>query len=976
MKQAIYTILITMTAFFVSFAQPNEWKMHGIGGGGALFVPSINPANSSEIFVACDMSQLFHTSNRGKSWDLLPFQEFPAGRLSKVTFTSVSGLLYSIRYNNPTGERFPVKSTDNGQTWSVIANEPTNGDAFYLFCDYNQPGRLIITSYDRIFYSSNGGATFNQIHEDAETGAYIAGVFFDGQNIFIAIKDGLLVSKNNGTTFTFELAQGISAADGIANFSGSKNSISYRFFVTTLTREFIFPGMSSEEFWEFSGIYSLDYGKNPNWVSKLNGISDSENFFFIRSPKNDINTVYIAGGNLETFYPVIKKSTNAGLTWTDIFMGENNINISSGWCGYEGDRDWWYAEYPLGFELDDNNPANLAFTDLGFIHISTNSGSSWTQAYTSQTNPPNQPTPTDKSYSSIGLENVSVWSLAWIDSKSIFASCSDIRAIRSTDEGKSWSFNYSGVLDNSVYHVVRHPQTGVLYAATSSVHDLYQSTYLTDARIDKGKGKILYSTDSGVSWKLLHDFAMPVIYLAFDPANNNTMYASVVNSKNGGIYKTNDLASGASSVWQKLNSPASTEGHPFNIFISPSGELVCSYSGRIGSDGKFTKSSGIFISSDQGASWTKKSSPQMDYWTKDFTISKSNPNHWYACVFSGWGGAPNDLGGLYRSTDAGSSWKRIDDNFRTESCTINPDKPNEMYYTTEYHGLWFSNNIDSENPTFTQVESFPFQHPYRVFFNPFKKGEIWVTSFGGGIWIANDISAPTQFTIKASAGSGGIIEPSGDIKLNSGSSQKFAIKANTGYHILSVRVDEENIGTASEFTFDNVTENHTIHVEFAKDTFQIIATNFGNGNISPWGTLYVTYDSSLTFNITADEGYVIDKIELDDFNIGSMNQYTLENIRSNHRIVAYFSKGTSVEVHPSEDILRTSGNEIQIVTDKQVNTIILWDFQGRKVHQASINSPAGTTITLDFKRLNLYRGPYVLRVQGEQWSFHTLLLYY
>ena len=52
----------------------------------------------------------------------------------------------------------------------------------------------------------------------------------------------------------------------------------------------------------------------------------------------------------------------------------------------------------------------------------------------------------------------------------------------------SWNFNYTGHGDNSMYRVVKHAN-GTLYAATASVHDLYQSTYLQDSRIDGGSGR-------------------------------------------------------------------------------------------------------------------------------------------------------------------------------------------------------------------------------------------------------------------------------------------------------------------------------------------------------------------------------------------------------------------------------------------------------------------------------------------------------
>jgi hypothetical protein len=45
----------------------------GIGGGGALFFPTINPANDNEYYISCDMSQLFHTVDYGNTYSQLHF---------------------------------------------------------------------------------------------------------------------------------------------------------------------------------------------------------------------------------------------------------------------------------------------------------------------------------------------------------------------------------------------------------------------------------------------------------------------------------------------------------------------------------------------------------------------------------------------------------------------------------------------------------------------------------------------------------------------------------------------------------------------------------------------------------------------------------------------------------------------------------------------------------------------------------------
>lgn len=131
-----------------------------------------------------------------------------------------------------------------------------------------------------------------------------------------------------------------------------------------------------------------------------------------------------------------------------------------------------------------------------------------------------------------------------------------------------------------MYNSLKHPSNGNIYAAVSSAHDMYQSTYLTDARIDGATGKILYSTNKGAAWLTLHDFVHPVISLSLDPNNSNKMYASVIHSTLGGIYVSSNIQNGGASTWTKLTNPPRTEGHPFNIKVLKDGTLVCSYSGR------------------------------------------------------------------------------------------------------------------------------------------------------------------------------------------------------------------------------------------------------------------------------------------------------------------------------------------------------------------------------------------------------------
>lgn len=549
MKKRI--VILTISLFFkIMVAQPSSFISKGIGGGGALFALSINPANNNEYYVACDMGELFHTLDFGLSYSQVDFHQLIAGHNSKVCYTSTAGLLYSISYAN--NMVVPMKSIDNGITWNALVGNPDNTEeTFSIDVDYNNPNRIIISYYGSIYFSNNGGTTFSLIHTALSSGLgnTIGGVFFDGANIYIGTNDGVLASVNSGTSWTTAVIAGLPTNDRIWSFAGAKVGSVTRFFCITANVNDIYAGLVGSNYSGFmTGVYSVDYGTG-NWISKMTGITKGTDFpMFVGMAANDINTVYLAGSNASG-EPNILKTSDAGTGWSHVFNTANNLNINTGWSGQGGDRGWGYGECAFGIAVAPNNANSIIFGDFGFVHKSNNGGTTWQQAYLNTTgqHSVNTLTPTFANYQSIGIENTTCWQIHWIDANNMWSCFSDIRGIRSIDAGNSWSFNYTGNTGNSTYRVAQHPTTGILFAATSNVHDMYQSTRLTDALLDSpdANGKVIYSTNKGLTWQDLHVFNHPVFWIALDSSNPNIAYASVIHYDGGngvgGIYKTTNL---------------------------------------------------------------------------------------------------------------------------------------------------------------------------------------------------------------------------------------------------------------------------------------------------------------------------------------------------------------------------------------------------------------------------------------------------
>jgi len=155
------------------------WQSRGVGGGGALYSPSINPANDSEYYLASDMSELYHTTDFGNSYSIVNAAQVQGGHESAVRFTGNPLIAYTVTYTGG-NNAMPAKTIDGGATWTVLAGNPLPGDDVYsIWADYNNPSRVIVAGYSEIYFSSNGGDSFSQVSVSMNTanGALIGGAF-------------------------------------------------------------------------------------------------------------------------------------------------------------------------------------------------------------------------------------------------------------------------------------------------------------------------------------------------------------------------------------------------------------------------------------------------------------------------------------------------------------------------------------------------------------------------------------------------------------------------------------------------------------------------------------------------------------------------------------------------------------------------------------------------------------------------------
>ena len=172
---------------------------------------------------------------------------------------------------------------------------------------------------------------------------------------------------------------------------------------------------------------------------------------------------------------------------------------------------------------------------------------------------------------------------------------------------------------------------------------------------------------------------------------------------------------------------------------------------------------------------------------------------------------------------------------------------------------------------------------------------------------------PKTYTITATAGENGHIEPAGTVTVTHGAGQSFSIIPDTGYHVAQLLIDGEETAPAESYTFTDVSQDHTIHAVFGQNMYTITASAGEGGSIHPAGNIAVAHGANRTFTITPDAGHHILDVLVDDISVGATTSYTFTNITQDHSIHAGFLINTYTLTYTSGPNGTLAGDTIQHV---------------------------------------------------------------
>jgi len=143
--------------------------------------------------------------------------------------------------------------------------------------------------------------------------------------------------------------------------------------------------------------------------------------------------------------------------------------------------------------------------------------------------------------------------------------------------------------------------------------------------------------------------------------------------------------------------------------------------------------------------------------------------------------------------------------------------------------------------------------------------------------------------ISASVSTGGTISHLGTNIVNYGDTLAFTILPDSGYHLTHVFIDGVDSGIIYSHVFKNVTDVHTIHADFAINTYTITATANGGGTLTPVGVIPANWGDTKAFTIPSDSTHKYLRLIVDGDTLQTLPlSYSFSNIRANHSITAEF----------------------------------------------------------------------------------------
>jgi photosystem II stability/assembly factor-like uncharacterized protein len=593
----------------------------------------IHPTSTNIVYAAMASGGVFKSTNGGVNWTPI-FDDQAVMTIGDIAVDPNTPSTLYVGTGEANSSSFSwfgegmYKSTDSGGTWSYIGLEETR----YI-------GRVIVdpNDSDRIWVAGMGSL----FGTDSNRGVYR--------------------SLDAGGTWdkVFALTDSTSCVD-LAIHPTNTDTIYAAMWERVRRLTYRRSGGLS------SGIYR-SYDGGDSWTELTSGLPTGANVgrIGISVAESNPNIVYAFYCDDPGYFMGVYKSLDGGDTW-NATNDDNLSNLTSSFGWYFGQvridpsdhtRAFvmgvpFYRTQNGGFSWQEVGPDNhvdhhaMAFDPWtpsriydgndGGIYVSNDSGDSWTKLYDQPTN----------QFYAIEID--------YQNPNRLYGGTQDNGTLRTVDGNPDdWERIFGG---DGFYVVVDPTDSNTIFCE-------YQW------------GNAYKSTDFGYSWGWAlngvddndrRNWSSPIV---MDPSDPNTLYFGTYR-----LWKTTDQGDWWNAISTDLTNGSvggSTFGTITTMAVAPTNPDVI----YVGTDDAY-----VWVTQNGGANWTNVSASLPDRWCTRVAVDPTDADIAYA-TFSGlrWN---ENIGYVYRTTDAGATWTDITGNLPgapVNAFAVDPENTNILY---------------------------------------------------------------------------------------------------------------------------------------------------------------------------------------------------------------------------------------------------------------------------------------------------------
>lgn len=732
---------------------PIAWEPIGLSGGGGMFSPAISPADANLMMLNCDMSAAYISEDGGRNWRMINQAQLRSDTRCRPAFHPRDpNTVYAS-----SGGRLRV-SHDRGRSFAPIGDlKETLSGAIGINPD-NPDIMLVGTRNGRCYLSLNAGITWAACKGPV---GQVLNFCFDrtrpGSVLFAATDRGAWRSDDGGQSWV-EKTPGLPWRE-VQGFAGgsdaSKDLVMLYCTVSSKATNGAFQG----------GVYS-SRDRGDTWQSAMGTGLNTETkkadqwaygaiaqYHQVLTGDAKPLTVYVL--NTSTgFHPphhaTVYGSDDGGKSWRDTLFIDprfQRYNVAPNYVTASCGQSFIGGNTPFGAAICNTDPERMMLVE-NECHVTHDGGQTWFEGHTYPA--PGQTPKPGSAWVCNGLVVTTTWNyyIDPHDPNRHYIAYTDIGLARSTNAGRTWIWwdkNSWAPWRNTCYEMAFDPDiAGKMWGAFSDVHDIPNDNIISERHGHNRPGGVCVSHDFGATWKVEAQGlpARPVTSIVMDPKSpqgHRTLYAGVFMA---GVYKSTDDGKSWALKKNGLGSPQNLRVS--RVVLHRDGTLFAMICAQRSGPGRplMPEGVGLYRSTDGGESWEKVNASSPFLYPKDFSVHPDDSRHILvgACDPT-W---QEKSGGLYCTTDGGQSWKRIGrEGNQTFGGYFHPEKKGWIYMTlTEGApgaGLWLTRD---NGDTWQPFLDLPFSNIQRVVFDPADPNRIYVTTFGGSVWRGPLVLAP------------------------------------------------------------------------------------------------------------------------------------------------------------------------------------------------------------------------------------------